>query len=57
MLLIETVKENSCTTMWYANFVLFTVKKAGHQVRGDQSDIVEGFVFDKITEVCKSEEK
>jgi L-proline amide hydrolase len=33
---------------------LFIVKKAGHQVRGDQSEIVEGYIFQKITEVCNS---
>jgi pimeloyl-ACP methyl ester carboxylesterase len=31
-----------------------TVKKAGHQVRGDQSEIVEGFIFQKIHEVCQN---
>lgn len=31
---------------------LFIVKKAGHQVRGDQSEIVEGYIFKKIKELC-----
>jgi pimeloyl-ACP methyl ester carboxylesterase len=29
---------------------LFIVKNAGHQVRGDQSEIVEGYIFKKIKE-------